>query len=215
MPVMSKEEFVSSFIRDRGLTAEPPPERKREDAGEMKGQRAKRTVWTNEMCAELSRMHAEKLSPLEIAERLGLDELAVRNKITRMGLREPRKSVAPKGEKKESADAIYIRQLEDLLKERTLELEKAQAYNEALRIRNEMLMEQAEERLKDEPNFSAWEEVYALADCLGSINFNDLMKPDSASYLTCAILDIADRELAKECKMQSEKCKMNADEAEQ
>lgn len=180
-----------------------------------KANKKPRTDWTPELVEELKKAYSEKLSELEIAERLGVDELAVKNKITRLGLRKIKGTL----DIKEPADAIYIKQLEDLLKERTEKLEHIKQELKASTALNRQLTEELESvkwelsaaksakeqaekdfaifkekaasALMDAPNLGAMEEIYAIADCLGAINLNDLMDSKSAQYLICKILDVA------------------------
>lgn len=202
---MSKEEFMKGFASERPQS--------RIGGGTMpKANKKPRTDWTPELVEELKKAYSENLPELEIAERLGVDEVAVKNKITRLGLRKL-KAVS------ESADAIYIKQLEDLLKERTEKLEHIKQELKASTVLNRQLTEEFESvkwelsaaksareqaekdlvifkekaasALTDSPNLGAMEEIYAIADCLGAINLNDLMDSKSAQYLICKILDVA------------------------
>ncbi len=191
---MTKEEFMKGFALERPQS--------RIGGGTMpKANKKPRTDWSPELIAELKKAYSEKLSELEIAERLGVDELAVKNKITRLGLRKTKNMKLAS----ESADAIYIKQLEDLLKERTEELESVKWELSAVKCAKEQaekdlaaFKEKAASALADAPNLGAMEEIYAIADCLGAINLNDLMDSKSAQYLICKILDVANDALIKD-----------------
>jgi len=73
------DKAADDILREIGIA---PP------AGKSK-KRANKTIWTDEMVAELKRWYGEGLTPLEIAERMGLDRVAVNNKLNRAGIRKP------------------------------------------------------------------------------------------------------------------------------
>lgn len=71
--VCKKNDILDVLIKNDAITGLKKSKRKRKDPIE----------WTQEMTAELHRLHDEGLSTNQIAERMGLDALQVKNKLYR------------------------------------------------------------------------------------------------------------------------------------
>lgn len=95
-----------------------------------------RNRWTEEMVEQLRRYVMEGLSNLEIGERMGLSAGAISYQISSRGFTELR--YADDGEKQEhsNVDEIYIKQLQEQIKDLTERLQKEKYGSDKLREEN-------------------------------------------------------------------------------
>lgn len=195
---MSKDEFVNRFKEDM--------------AHKVKMQSTK---WTTELVHDLYRLKEEGLSNKEIAERLGVDAAAVGKKIANDKYRRKNADSAAKTAenvtktaenvtktaeneavpvKRDTADSMYISQLEQLLAERTSKCETLEGENQAL-----------QKKLAKQQNsgFDA-EKLKALCDALGEAAFYldclTAIQPDELTFPECLdVLAELGLEAAKKC----------------
>lgn len=170
--------------------------------------------WTKELTEELYRLRGQGLSIKDISERLGVDAGTVKNKLKNDKQR--KKADAAAEAKPVNADKIYMSQLQEILKEekqktetlsaKFTELKSVCACYEAeigeLRRENAALRGRLEHSVKlmqhtQQPVCEPLEEIYALADCLAVINFEELMCQSSAIRLVLRIMDICDDALLR------------------
>lgn len=185
---MSKEEFVNQFKDDM--------------AHKVKRQSTK---WTDELVHDLYRLKEEGLSNKEIAERLGVDAAAVGKKIandkyrgknadsaakTAENVAKTAENVAKTAEneavpvKRDTADSMYISQLEQLLAERTSKCETLEGENQALQKK---LAEQQSSGLDAEKSSQLYDSLGTAAvcfDCISAISPDKLVFPSCLSVLT-------------------------------
>lgn len=160
------------------------------------------TNWTPELVGDLRRLYfEERLAIAEIAERMGLDYKAVHYKIGAIkkmmneecGMKNEKspakeqsadaseKVCSKSQENEKSAEGIYIKQLEELLAEKTEEVEK-------LRKRIAFLEKLLKE--KDQVMPEVLQEIYEIADCIGALEMEALVYSDSVKRLASYIMDI-------------------------
>lgn len=158
---MSKDEFANRFKEDM--------------AHKVKMQSTK---WTTELVHDLYRLKEEGLSNKEIAERLGVDAAAVGKKIANDKYRRKNADSAAKTAenvtktaeneavpfKRDTADSMYVLQLEQLLAERTSKCKTLEGENQALQKK---LAEQQSNGLNAEKSLG---EVTVYLDCLTAIS---------------------------------------------
>ena len=192
--IMSKEEFVNQFKDDM--------------AHKVKRQSTK---WTDELVHDLSRLKEEGLSNKEIAERLGVDAAAVGKKIandkyrgknadsaaktaenvakTAENVAKTAENVAKTAEneavpvKRDTADSMYISQLEQLLAERTSKCETLEGENQVLQKK---LAEQQSIGLDAEKSSQLYDSLGTAAvcfDCISAISPDKLVFPSCLSVL--------------------------------
>lgn len=184
---MSKEEFVNQFKDDM--------------AHKVKRQSTK---WTDELVHDLYRLKEEGLSNKEIAERLGVDAAAVGKKIandkyrgknadsaakTAENVAKTAENVAKTAEneavpvKRDTADSMYISQLEQLLAERTSKCETLEGENQVLQKK---LAEQQSIGLDAEKSSQLYDSLGTAAvcfDCISAISPDKLVFPSCLSVL--------------------------------
>lgn len=185
--IMSKEEFVNQFKDDM--------------AHKVKRQSTK---WTDELVHDLYRLKEEGLSNKEIAERLGVDAAAVGKKIandkyrgknadsaakTAENVAKTAENVAKTAEneavpvKRDTADSMYISQLEQLLAERTSKCETLEGENQVLQKK---LAEQQSIGLDAEKSSQLYDSLGTAAvcfDCISAISPDKLVFPSCLSVL--------------------------------
>lgn len=184
---MSKEEFLNLFKEDM--------------VHKVKRQSTK---WTDELVHDLYRLKEEGLSNKEIAERLGVDAAAVGKKIANDKYRRKNadsaaktaENVAKTAEnvtktaeneavpvKRDTADSMYISQLEQLLAERTSKCETLEGENQALQKK---LAEQQSIGLDAEKSSQLYDSLGTAAvcfDCISAISPDKLVFPFCLSVL--------------------------------
>lgn len=174
---MTKQEFMAAFEADKARRD------KQTDAAVI--QKRRRINWTAEMVNDIKKLHGEGLTYAEIAERIGVELTALKSKIARLGLHRGRKKSDTGSD---TADEIYIHQLEELLKMRTSELENAQ---------KEIADKKYTDKIGDSPDNTALEKIYAMLDCLRAINPENLESIDSAKHIICNTLEIIRDEIQR------------------
>ena len=187
---MSKEEFTRRFMADQAQkqsgTIEKPF-----------------TKWTHELTSDLYRFRGQGLSEEEIAERLGVDVKAVKNKIRND------KQRAKEAEKKRSRQAAsaqvatpsvderYIECLQEEFAKCKLALDEEREKNETLSAENEKLMFRAQVAEMTTPCQGAFEEIRSIADCIHAVDFEILDDFESIVMLVCRIMNVCDKEIKK------------------
>ena len=118
-----EQEIMDILVRNNQIPGIKAPDKKKK----------KRYNFTSEEARQIEQMYADKKPAGKIAEKLGLDELSVVNKIKRMGLPQKYGRGRTKTEKPQTGSDIdreYIKELERLLVEKDGEL-KAVKYENA------------------------------------------------------------------------------------
>ncbi len=179
---MSKEEFTRQFMADQT--------KKRTGGGIEKPF----TKWTRELTSDLYRLYEQKLSAEEIAERLGVDVKAVKNKLRNDKQRakqaqKKRQQPAPVQETKKGVDEQYIEHLEGEFAKCKLELNDANELNRQLaeevaklNSRLKGYVEQIDVE-RDSKFQDLFFEAECLVDCIRGINTDEMKEPANTHIL--------------------------------
>lgn len=186
---MSKEEFTRQFMADQA--------QKRTGGGIEKPF----TKWMHELTTDLYRLYEQNLSAEEIAERLGIDVKAVKNKLRNDTYRakqaqkeQPVFRAHDIGKKAQSVDERYIEHLQEEFAKAKIALSDATELNRQLTEEVEKLRERLKGYVKqidverDSELQDVFLEVSSLIDCIRGIN-TDEMKDSTNTFILFDLLE--------------------------